>query len=165
MKTKTDCLFSLYWRKTSVNEDISLLIKFPTHNYIVNSLKCACSSMSDCLKKDLGLCLPLQVLSPLKTSMHVNGSHAKMAAYARATMEGSDAFAPRRAKMGACMGERPAQLHFQAVTGTSARMEEYALPYLSTISTLINASALLASQALHATLPLSSHLSPRATCT
>lgn len=105
-------------------------LKFLTHNYVVHSLKCACSSMSDCLKKDLGLCLPLQVLSPLRTSMHVNSSHAKMVAYVRATTEGSDAFAPKRAKMGACMGERPAQLHFQAVTTASARMEEYALRYL-----------------------------------
>lgn len=97
--------------------------------------------------------------------MDVNSSHAKMVEYVRATMRVSDAFAPNKAKMGACMGERPAQLHFQAVMTTNARMEEYALPYLSMISTLIHASALLASQVLNARLLLSSHLSPEATCT
>lgn len=97
--------------------------------------------------------------------MDVNSSHAKMVVYVRTTMEVSDAFAPNKAKTGACTGERPAQLHFQAVMTTNARMEEYALPYLSIISTLIHASALLASQALNARPPPSSHLSPEATCT
>lgn len=62
--------------------------------------------------------------------MDVNSSHAKMVAYVRVTMEVSDAFAPSRAKVGAYMGGRPAQLHFQAVMTTNARMEEYAPPYL-----------------------------------
>lgn len=97
--------------------------------------------------------------------MDVNSSHAKMVAYVRATVEVSGAFAPNKAKMGACMGERPAKLHFQAVMTTIARMEEYALLYLSIISTLTHASALLASQALNVRPPPFSHLSPEATCT
>lgn len=97
--------------------------------------------------------------------MDVNSSHAKMLVCVRATMKVSDAFAPNKAKMDACMEERPAQLHFQAVMATNAGMEEYALPYLSMISTPIHASALLDSQALNARLPLSFHLSPQATCT
>lgn len=97
--------------------------------------------------------------------MDVNSSHAKMVVYVRTTMEVSDAFAPNKAKMGVCMEERPAQLHFQAVMTTNARMEEYALPHLSMISTLIHASALLASQALNARHTPSFHLSPEATCT
>lgn len=97
--------------------------------------------------------------------MDVNSSHAKTVACVRATAKVSDAFAPNKAKMGACTGERPAQLHFQAAMTTSARMEEYALPYLSIISTRTHASALLASQALNARLPPSSHLSPEVTCT
>lgn len=75
--------------------------------------------------------------------MAVNNSHAKMVVYVRATMVVSDAFAPNKAKMGAYMEERTARLHFQAVTTTSVRMEEYALRCLSMISTLIHASALL----------------------
>lgn len=66
----------------------------------------------------------------MRTSVDVNSSHAKMVAYVRATMEVSDAFAPNRAKMGAYMGGRLAQLHFQAVMTSSVRMEEYALLYL-----------------------------------
>lgn len=97
--------------------------------------------------------------------MDVYNSHAKMVVYVRATMEVSDAFAPNKAKMDACTEERPARLHFQAVTTTNARIEEYALPCLSMISTLIHASALLASPALNARPPPSSHLSPEATCT
>lgn len=62
--------------------------------------------------------------------MGVNINLAKTVAYVRAKMEVSDAFAPNTAKMVACMVGRPAQLHFWVVMTTSARMEEYALPYL-----------------------------------
>ncbi len=65
----------------------------------------------------------------MRTSMDVNSNHAKTVVCVRVTMEVSDAFAPNKAKMGACMGEKPAQLHFQAVMTTSAIMGEYALPY------------------------------------
>lgn len=97
--------------------------------------------------------------------MDVNSSHAKMVVYVRATVKVSDAFAPNKAKMDVCMVERPAQRHCQAVMTTSARMEEYALPYLSMISTHIHAFAFLALQVLNARRLLSSHLSPEATCT
>lgn len=97
--------------------------------------------------------------------MDVNSSHAKMVVYVRITMEDSGAFAPRRAKMGACTAGRTAQSHFQAVTTTSVRMEEYALPYLKMSITLTLVCALQASQALNARLPLFSHLSREATCT
>ena len=97
--------------------------------------------------------------------MHVNRSHAKMEVNVRATVEVSDAFAPNKAWMGACMGDRTAQLHFQAAMTTNVIMEEYAPLYLSMSSTLTHASALLASQALNARHPPSSHLSPEATCT
>lgn len=117
------------------------------------------------LRNNIGLYYSsLQVLYPTTTSMCVNSSHVKMVVYVRTTMEVSAAFAPNKAKMGSCMGERPAQLHFLGVMTTNARIEEYARPYLSMISTLINASALPASQALNARLLPSSHLSPEATC-
>ena len=73
--------------------------------------------------------LSLQALCPVRTSINVNSSHAKMVAYVRATMEDSDAFAPNGAKMGTYMGVRLAQLHFQAVMTTSVGMEEYVLLY------------------------------------
>lgn len=60
--------------------------------------------------------------------MDVNSNYVKMVVYVRATMDDSDAVAPSRAKMGAYMGGRHAQLHFQAVMTTSVRMKEYALP-------------------------------------
>lgn len=97
--------------------------------------------------------------------MDVNSSHAKMVVYVRVTMKVSDAFALIKAKTGVSMGERHAQLHFQAVTTSSARMGEIALLYSSIINTLTRVSALLASQVLNARHLLSSHLSPGATCT
>lgn len=107
----------------------------------------------------------LQALCLIRTSVDVSSSHAKMVPCVKPTVKVSDAFAPNKAKTGACMGERPARLHFQAVTTTSVKMEEYALPYSSTVSTLTSASALPASQVLNARLPQSSHSSPRDTCT
>lgn len=107
----------------------------------------------------------LQIRPPKKTSVDVNSIHAKMVVYVIATVKVSDAFVPNKAKMGACMGERPAQLHLQAVMITNVRMEEYALPYSSMISTHIRAFAFLASQVPNARLLLSSHLSPKASCT
>lgn len=99
----------------------------------------------------------------MKTSAGVNSCHAKTAVYVRATTELSDAFAPNSAKMGAYTEEKTAQLHFPRVTTTNVRMEEYAPPRLSTIST--RASAFLASRALDAKRPPSSHWSPEASCT
>lgn len=49
-----------------------------------------------------------QALSPKKISVDVNRSHAKMVVFVRAIMEVSDAFAPKKAKTGVSMGERPA---------------------------------------------------------
>ncbi|KAM3604469.1 uncharacterized protein V6R79_011456 [Siganus canaliculatus] len=43
-----------------------------------------------------------KALSLTNMSTHVSSSHAKMVAYARATMVASDAFAPNKAKTGAC---------------------------------------------------------------
>ena len=101
----------------------------------------------------------------MRTSTDVNNSYAIMVVYVRAAVEVSDAFAPNTAKMGDYMGERTAQLHLQAVMITNVRIEEYVLPYLLMISTLIHAPALLASPALNVRPPPSSHLSPEATST
>lgn len=106
-----------------------------------------------------------QALSPKKISVDVNRSHAKMAAFVRAVMEVSDAFAPKKAKTGVSMAERPARLHFQAVMTTSARTVEFALPCSLIINTLIDASAVLASLVLNVRFLLFSHLSRKATCT
>lgn len=106
-----------------------------------------------------------QALFPKKISVDVNRSHAKMVVFVRAIMEVSDAFAPKKAKTGVSMGERPARLHFQAVMTTSARTVEFALPCLLIINTLIDASATLALLVLNVRFLLSSHLSRKATCT
>lgn len=109
--------------------------------------------------------MSLQALSVMRTSTDVSNSYAIMVVYVRATVAVSDAFVRNKAKMGAYMGERTARLHLQAVMITNVRIEEYALPYLLMTSTLIHASALLASPALNARPPPSSHLSPEATST
>lgn len=71
----------------------------------------------------------LQALSAEKSSADVNSSRANTVECVRATVKVSDAFAPNKAKTGVSTGERRAQLHFQAATATSVRMEEFAPPY------------------------------------
>lgn len=107
----------------------------------------------------------LKVLSAEKSSVGVNSSRAKMAAYVRATEKVSHASAPGKAETGVSMEVRRAPPSFRAAMGTGARMEESARRCSSIISTLTRAAAWLASPVLTVRPRLCSRSSPEATCT